>query len=394
MADSLRYQVAIVGAAETTNLGVIPDLSANQLHVDAAINALNDCGIDKSQIDGIASTMNPANLAHYLGIVPRWLDNTSVGGTSFLIHVRHAAAAISAGLCNTVLVAMGQSGRSRVGEDSGRIGDVSGVAGGRRDISYPGQFESIYGTAGPTTQFGMGVLRYMKETGTTHEQLASVSVAQRKWSNQVPRAMMRDLITVEDVFSSRMVCYPFHLFECCLVTDGGGALILTRAERATDFPTKSVYILGTGESTETPIVSQMYDMTSSAAFKVSSHSAFEEAQVKPEDVDHLMIYDAFAHLPIFGLEDLGFVGRGEAGAFIEEGNTSPGGKLPMNTNGGGLSYTHTGMYGMFAMQEAIRQVRGEAAHQVPDVKVSFCQGVGGMFMAAGSLIFTNEPPHS
>ena len=393
MPDSLRYKVAIVGAAETTDLGVIPNLSTTQLHIDAAVNAIKDCGIDKDQIDGIATTMSPAALAHYLGIVPRWLDNTSVGGTSFLIQVRHAAAAIAMGLCETALVVMGQSGRSRVGETSARIGATSAAGGPRGDISYPGQFESIYGTSGPTTLFGMGVLRYMKETGTTHEQLASVAVAQRKWANQVPRAMFRDLITVDDVFNSRMVCYPFHLFECCLVTDGGGALILTSAERAKDFPTNPVYILGTGESTETPVVSQMYDLTSSTAFKVSSRQAFAEAGISHDDVDHLMVYDAFAHLPIYGLEDLGFVGRGEAGAFIEEGNTSPGGKLPMNTNGGGLSYTHTGMYGMFAMQEAVRQVRGEAAHQVPDVKVSFCQGVGGMFMAAGSLVFTNEPPH-
>ena len=393
MPESLRYKVAIVGAAETTNLGVIPNLSTTQLHIDAAVNAIKDCGIEKDQIDGIATTMNPAILAHYLGIVPRWLDNTSVGGTSFLIQVRHAAAAIAMGLCEMALVVMGQSGRSRVGETSARIGATSAAGGPRGDISYPGQFESIYGTSGPTTLFGMGVLRYMKETGTTHEQLASVAVAQRKWASQVPRAMFRDLITVDDVFNSRMVCYPFHLFECCLVTDGGGALVLTSAERAKDFPTNPVYILGTGESTETPVVSQMYDLTSSAAFKVSSRQAFAEAGIIHDDVDHLMVYDAFAHLPIYGLEDLGFVGRGEAGAFIEEGNTSPGGKLPMNTNGGGLSYTHTGMYGMFAMQEAVRQVRGEASHQVPDVKVSFCQGVGGMFMAAGSLVFTNEPPH-
>ena len=388
--DSLRYKVAIVGASETTDLGVVPDMSAQQLAIDAAINAMADCGIGKDQIDGIASTVSPAHLAHYMGIVPRWVDNTSVGGTSFLIQVRHAAAAIASGLCETALVTMGQSGRSRVGESAG--GGGGGPAGGRRDGSYPGQFESIYGTVGPPTLFGMGVLRYMKETGTTHEQLASVAVAQRRWSNRVPRAMMRDIITIDDVLNSRMICYPFHLFECCLVTDGGGALILTSAERAADFPTRPVYILGTGESVETPIVSQMYDLTTSAASRTSSRDAFAEALISPSDVDHLMVYDAFAHLPIYGLEDLGFVGRGEAGAYIEEGNTSPGGKLPMNTNGGGLSYTHTGMYGMFAMQESVRQVRGEAAHQVPDVQVSFCQGVGGMFMAAASLIFTNKPP--
>tara|TARA_Y100001947_G_scaffold115946_1_gene100114 strand:- start:105 stop:1286 length:1182 start_codon:yes stop_codon:yes gene_type:complete len=391
--DSLRYKAAIVGASETTELGSIPDKTAFQLHVDASVNAINDCGIDKNEIDGIATTMSPAALAHYLGIIPTWIDNTQVGGTSFLVHVRHAAAAIASGLCETVLVAMAESGRNRVGEQTGRIGDVASMSGGRRDSSFPGQFESIYGVAGPTTQFGMGVLRYMKETGLTHEQLASVPVAQRKWANKVPRAMYRDIITIEDVFNSRMICYPFHLLECCLVTDGGGALIITSAERAKDFRTKPVYIMGTGESVESPVVSQMYDMTTSAAFKTSSKKAFEEAGVTQDDVDHLMVYDAFAHLPIYGLEDLGFVKRGEAGSFIEEGNTSPGGKLPMNTNGGGLSYTHSGMYGMYAIQESVRQVRGEAAHQVDGVKTSFCQGVGGMFMAAGSLVFTNEGPH-
>ena len=391
--DSLRYKAAIVGASETTELGSIPDKTAFQLHVDASVNAINDCGIDKNEIDGIATTMSPAALAHYLGIIPKWIDNTQVGGTSFLVHVRHAAAAIASGLCETVLVAMAESGRNRVGEQTGRIGDVASMSGGRRDSSFPGQFESIYGVAGPTTQFGMGVLRYMKETGLTHEQLASVPVAQRKWANKVPRAMYRDIITIEDVFNSRMICYPFHLLECCLVTDGGGALIITSADRAKGFPTKPVYIMGTGESVESPVVSQMYDLTTSAAFKTSSKKAFEEAGVTQDDVDHLMVYDAFAHLPIYGLEDLGFVKRGEAGSFIEEGNTSPGGKLPMNTNGGGLSYTHSGMYGMYAIQESVRQVRGEAAHQVDGVKTSFCQGVGGMFMAAGSLVFTNEGPH-
>ena len=290
--NSLRYKAAIVGASETTELGSIPDKTAFQLHVDAAVNAINDCGIDKNEIDGIATTMSPASLAHYLGIVPKWIDNTQVGGTSFLVHVRHAAAAIASGLCETVLVSMAQSGRNRVGEETGRIGDVSGQSGGRRDNSFPGQFESIYGVAGPTTQFGMGVLRYMKETGLSHEQLASVPVAQRKWANKVPRAMYGDLITTDDVFNSRMICYPFHLLECCLVTDGGGALIITSSERAKDFPTKPVYIMGTGESVETPVVSQMYDMTTSAAFKTSSKKAFEESGITHSDVCLLYTSDA------------------------------------------------------------------------------------------------------
>ena len=391
---SLRYKTAIVGAAETSQLGVIPDMSETQLHIDAAINAMRDADIDASQIDGVSATMNPATLAHYLGITPDWVDNTQVGGTSFLIHMRHAAAAIASGLATTILCCMGQSGRSRVGVSTPRIGSAASRSGPNYDVSYPGQFESIYGPLGPTTLFGMGVLRYMKETGTTIEQLASVAVAQRKWSSKVPRAMFRQQVTVEDVLNSRMICYPYRLFMCCPVTDGGGAFILTSADRVDDYPTKPVYLLGTGESVETPVVSQMYDMTSSAAFKTSSSKAFQEAGISRDDIDHIQIYDAFVHLPIYGLEDLGFVGRGEAGAFIEEGNTSPGGKLPLNTNGGGLSYTHTGMYGMFAMQESVRQVRGEAAHQVEGVRTSFCQGVGGMFMAAGSLIFTNEPPHA
>lgn len=393
MPTSLRYAAAVIGAAETDQIGVVPDKSALMLNIESALNAMADAGITKDEIDGIASTMSPTLLAHYLGIVPRWVDGTSVGGTSYLLHVRHAAAAIALGLCNTVLITHGESGRSRVGETRGRIGTAAPTPGPRGDNSLPGQFEAPYGTLGPTTLFGMGVLRYMKETGTTMEQLASVAVAQRKWSNKVPRAMMRDLVTIEDVLNARMICYPFTLLMCCLVTDGGGALILTSPERAKNYRKKPVYILGTGESVETPMVSQMYDMTSSAAFRTSSRKALEEAGITHSDVDHVMIYDAFAHLPIYGLEDCGFVGRGEAGAFIMEGHTSPGGKLPLNTNGGGLSYTHTGMYGMFLLQESVRQVRGEAAHQVPDVKVSFCQGVGGMFAAAGTIIFTNEEPH-
>jgi acetyl-CoA acetyltransferase len=379
---SLRGQVAIVGAAETTRLGVIPDVSEIELHADAARNALSDCGLSVRDIDGIACTASPVALAHYLGITPTYLDGTSVGGCSFMLHVRHAAAALATGLCQMVLVTHGQSGRSRVGV-GGRGGDPS---------SLQGQFEAPYGPTGPPTMFPMGVLRYMKEFGLTHEQLASVAVVQRQWAARNPRAMMRDPITVDDVLSSRMIAYPIHLLECCLVTDGGGALVLTTAERAKDFPQRPVYILGTGESSETPMVSQMEDFTTSRAFRVSGAKAFAEAGITTADVDHLMIYDAFAHLPIYGLEDLGFVGRGEAGAFIEAGNTAPGGRLPLNTNGGGLSYTHTGMYGMFAIQESVRQLRGIAPAQVEGVEVSVAHGVGGMFAASGTLVLTNREP--
>jgi len=381
--DDIKGRIAIVGAAETTELGRIPHLSTIGLHADAARNAIADAGLEPSDIDGIACAgQSPVAVAQYLGITPTYVDGTGVGGCSFMLHVRHAAAAIAAGMCETVLVTHGESGKSRVGA-AGWGGDLA---------SLQGQFEMPYGPTGPPTMFPIGVLRYMKETGLTHEQLAMVAVVQRQWSSQNPRAMMRDLITVDDVLNSRMVAYPMHLLECCLVTDGGGALIVTSSAKAKsmDLPHPPVYLPGTGESCETPMVSQMEDFTTSRAFRVSGKKAFDTAGITHDDVDHLMIYDAFAHLPIYGLEDLGFVGRGEAGAFIAEGNTAPGGKLPLNTNGGGLSYTHTGMYGMFAIQESVRQLRGTAPAQVPDVKISIAHGVGGMFAASGTLVLTNQ----
>lgn len=375
--------VAVVGASETTELGTIPHLSQLQLHIDAAMNAMADAGLKAKEIDGVACAgASPIDIVQYLGIAPRYVDSTSVGGCSFMIHVRHAVAALEAGHCETVLITHGESGRSGIGRGGGG-GGASSMA---------SQFEMPYGPMGPTTLFGLGVLRYMKEYGLTHEQLAMVAVVQREWAGHNPRARYREPITVDDVLASRMICYPFHMFECCLVTDGGGALILTKAERAADFPQQPVYILGTGESVESPMISQMADITSSRSFRIAGGDAFRSAGISHSDVDHLMVYDAFAHLPLYGLEDLGFVGRGEAGAFIEEGNTRPGGKLPLNTNGGGLSYTHTGMYGMFALQESIRQIRGSAPAQVQDAQVSVCLGVGGMFAASGCVIFGKEMP--
>lgn len=376
---SIKNRAVIVGAAESSRIGVVPDMSALELHAESARLALADAGLCLDDVDGVASAgISPVVVAHHIGVEPTYLDFTSIGGCSFLLHVRHAAAAVATGLANVVLITHGESGRSRVGA-SRRSPDPS---------SPQGQFEAPYGTAGPPTLFPIGVLRYMKQYGLTHEQLASVAVAQRRWAADVPRAMHRELITVGDVLASRMIAYPMHLLECCLVTDGGGALVVTSAERARALPGPKppVYVLGTGEASESPMISMMADFTSSAAFRNASSKAFEEAGINRSEVDHVMIYDAFAHLPLYGLEDMGFVGRGEAGAFVEEGNTSPGGRLPVNTNGGGLSYTHTGMYGMFLIQESVRQLRKEAANQVPGVEVSVALGVGGMFMSAGCLV--------
>jgi acetyl-CoA acetyltransferase len=373
--------VAVVGAAESTNLGVIPGLSQIQLHADAALNAFKDAGLGPGDIDGVATAgETPTTVAHYLGITPTWVDGTAVGGCSFMIHVRHAAAAINEGLCRTVLITHGESGRSRVGA-SPRPAHPASLA---------GQFEAPFGVLGPPTMFTIPVLRYMKTYGITEEQIAMVSVVQREWAARNPRATFKEPITVDDVLKSRMIAYPFRILMCCLVTDGGGALILTSADRAKDLAHKPVYILGTGESVESPMISQMENFTSSRAFRVSGQKAFAEAGITHADVDHLMIYDAFAHLPLYGLEDLGFCRPGEAAAFIGARNTAPDGKLPLNTNGGGLSYMHSGMYGMYALQESVRQLRGVAPAQVKGAKVSIAHGVGGMFAASGTIVFSNE----
>jgi acetyl-CoA acetyltransferase len=374
--------VAVVGAAETTQLGHIPELSTIGLHADAALNALADAGLDLEDIDGIATAgVAPMDLAQYLGITPTYADGTSVGGCSFMLHVRHAAAAINANLARTILITHGESGRSRVGMPT-VVSQPTGLM---------GQFERPYGTVGAPTIFTLPVLRYLKTYGLGIEDLAHVAVVQREWASKNPRASARAPLSVDEVMNSPMIAYPFRKLMCCLVTDGGGALILTSAERAMDFE-RPVYVLGTGESLETGMISQMEDVTTSKAFRVSGNRAFAEAGISHGDVDHLMIYDAFAHLPLYGLEDLGFCRPGEAAAFVRERHTAPGGELPLNTNGGGLSYMHSGMYGMYALQESVRQMRGIAPAQVPGAKISVCHGVGGMFFAAGTIIFSNEAP--
>ncbi len=383
----MAYQpgsVAVVGAAESTKIGVVPEMSQIMLHADAALNAMKDAGIGPRDIDGVACVghLMTQQIAHYLGITPRWVDGTTVGGCSFLLHVRHAAAAILAGYAKTILITHGESGKSR----------VNATPRPPEPESLAGQFESPFGPLGPATLFPIPVLRYMKATGTKDEHLAMVAVIQREWASKNPRALFRDPITVDDVLNSRMVAYPLRLLQCCPVTDGGGALILTSAERAKDFPSPPVYILGSGESVESFMISQMEDFTTSRAFRVAGPTALQMAGIRHEEVDHLMIYDAFAHLPLFGLEDLGFCGRGEARDFIWDRNTAPGGRLPLNTNGGGLSYTHTGMYGMFALQESIRQLRGIAPAQVPGAKISVTHGVGGMFSSSGTIVFGNIQP--
>jgi acetyl-CoA acetyltransferase/uncharacterized OB-fold protein len=373
--------VAIVGAAETTELGTIGDLTPLELHLDAARNALADAGLTARDVDGVACAgVSPTEVAFGLGITPGWVDGTMVGGSSFMLHVRHAVAALATGLATCVLVTHGESGRSRVG----------GWPVGRRSPLME-QFELPFGLAGPPTMFTLPALAWMRRYGISEEELASVAVAQREWAGRNPRALRRDPLTVDDVLSSAMIAWPFRRDMCCLVTDGGGALVLTTDDRAADLDGTAVHVLGTGEAVETPLVSQMADLTSSRAFRIAGQRALATAGITVDDIDHLMAYDAFAHTPCYALEALGVVAPGEGAAFVAEGNTAPGGRLPMNTNGGGLSYTHTGMYGMFAIQESVRQVRGTAAAQVEPahgrgVEISVAHGVGGMFAASGTLV--------
>nr|WP_232307237.1 thiolase [Sphingomonas sp. Y57] len=372
-----------MGAAETTRLGTIPDMSCLQLKADASLNAMADARLGPSDIDGIATAYEqPQELAHYLGIRPQWIDGTSVGGCSWMILVRHACAAIEAGLCKTVLVAHGESGRSQVG-------------GPFYDFAPPGsitqQFDTPFGYAGAASMFTLPVVRYMREFGVSEEMLARLCVDQRAWATRNPRATLRNPTTVDEVLSSPMIAWPFRRAMCCLVSDGGGALILCAADRAADFPNRPVYGLGTGEAGETRLfgIAGVEDPLRPEFIRRSADLAFGAAGIARSDVDHLMIYDAFAHNPFYGLEGLGFVGYGEAGGFIADGNVGPGGVLPMNTNGGGLSYAHSGNYGMFAMQESIRQVRGTAAAQLPDVHFSVCHGWGGFFSTCATLIFSD-----
>jgi len=370
--------VVIVGAAESARLGVVPDQSAMSLAIETALAALAQAGLTIADVDGVAGTMSPIEIAFALGARPRWLDGTMVGGCSYMLHVRHAVAAIRTGQADVVVIAHGESGRSRVGAPSFP----------KDATSLTGQFELPYGVLGAFSRFTLPVMAYLAKYGLGEVDLAEVPVAQSRWSSRNPRAFRPKLLTVDDVLASPLIAWPFHQLECCPVNDGGGALVLTSAERAADMKLahRPVTVLGSGESCEGPGAVFMEDLTSFRAFRDASAEAMRTAGITHADVDHLMIYDAFAHVPIYGLEDMGFVGRGEAVDFIRSGATSPGGSLPMNTNGGGILYAHTGMYGMFALLEAVRQLQGCAAAQLAAPRTSLVLGAGGMFSAAGAVV--------
>ncbi len=377
----LSNSVCIVGVDESDELGTLPHKSQLTLHLEAIDNAVRDAGLQIGDVDGIftAGVHSPALLGEALGVTPRYVDGTSVGGCSIIMMVGHAVAALHHGLCDVAVVSHGQSGRSGIG-----------VTGGR-DTSLSGQFEIPYGFAGAPTYFGMITTRHMHEYGTTLEQWAQVAVSTRAWACLNPKARFREPITIQDVLNSRPVCYPFNLLNICLVTDAGGAVVLTRADRAKDCAKPPVYVRGAGEATEHVMLTQMRNLTFSESTRLSGEKAFKMADVTPADFDHVMLYDAFTSGPPIMLESLGFCKPGEGVSFFEEGRSTPGGSLPINTNGGGLSYTHSGMYGIFPIIESVRQLRGECGdRQVPDVKLSLVNGMGGMLSAAGTLVLSNQ----
>jgi acetyl-CoA acetyltransferase len=312
-------------------------------------------------------------LSEYLGIKPRVFDGTQIGGSSFMCHVAHAQAAIEHGLCEAALIAYGSTQRS-----------VSRAAASPREVN---PYESPYRPFMPSSAYAMAASRHMHQYGTTREHLAEVAVAARKWALLNPKAWEKEPLTVEQVLNARMVSYPFTVRDCCLVLDGGGAMILTSAARAKTLRKKPVYVLGTGEALSHASISSMANLTVTAAAE-SGPRAFGMAGLKPSDVDMVSLYDAFTITPILFLEDLGFCPKGEGGRFVANGAIAPGGKLPVNTSGGGLSYCHPGMYGLLVMIEAVRQVRGECdKRQVKDCNVALAHGNGGVLSSQCTVLF-------
>jgi acetyl-CoA acetyltransferase len=364
----LRGRTAIVGVAESDLGEVGPGVSAADLIGQATVAALADAGLSKHDVDGLfgasSSVVAPGlEAAEYLGIRPRYSDATNIGGSSFVAHLHHAMAAIEAGMCEVALIVYGSVQRS--------------AAGRLLSATEPSPYEGPFRPRLPISAYALAAARHMHEFGTTREQLAEVAVAARAWASLNPRAFARGPLTVADVLAAPMVSSPLGVRDCCLVTDGGGAVVVTGAERARTLRRPPVLVLGAAEAHWHNNIAQMPDLTVSAASE-SGPRAFAMAGLAPGDVDVVELYDAFTINTILFLEDLGFCAKGEGGGYVEAGTIAPGGALPVNTNGGGLSYCHPGMYGIFLLIEATRQLRGECGErQVADAHVALVHGNGG-----------------
>jgi acetyl-CoA acetyltransferase len=372
-----------------------PHLDGVQHHVQAMQRALADSGVDKADLDayvgvgGSGGMMvdDAVTMAEYLRIDHRYLDGTMTGGSSFEFHVQHLAAAIREGLCDTALVTYGSDQLSKMG----RMLGTGGFQRPGQRVTGPIQYEAPYGNS-LVGAYAMHAMRHMHEFGTTSEQLAEIAVGVREYAGLNPHAIYRDPITVDDVINSRMIADPLHKLDCCAITDGGGAFIMTTAERAKDLPQPPVYVLGAAGAQTHWNVGQQTDFTSCAG-ALAGPVAFGQAGLTPDDVDMLMFYDSFTITCLILLESLGFVPKGEGGPFVAEGNLKRGGRWPLNTDGGGLSSSHPGMRGIFLIIEAVRQLRGQAGEaQVPDCRVAVCAGSGGWLSCIGVAILGADRP--
>jgi acetyl-CoA acetyltransferase len=385
MNPSLRGSVAIVGVG-LAGCGEAQGRSEMEITAEAAHKAVADAGLNMRQIDGLVTAsvtnfMPSLSLGEYLGIKPKFSDTNCIGGSSFVSHLLPAAMALNYGLCDAVLVAYGSNQRTGLGRaEQGKI----------KSALDPQTYEAPYKPLAPLTAYALAAARHMHQYGTTREQLAEVAVAARKWAQRNPAAFSRDPLSVEDVLKARMVSDPLTVRDCCLVTDGAGAYVLTRADRAKDRPKPPAYMLGAAAAHWHRQISSMPDLTVTAASE-SGARAFAMAGLAPADVDVVELYDAFTINVILFLEDLGFCKKGEGGAFVSGGRIAPGGTLPVNTNGGGLSCVHPGMYGIFTMIEAVEQLRGAAGpRQVNGAEVALAHGNGGVLSSQVTALFGSE----
>jgi acetyl-CoA acetyltransferase len=382
MMDGLkRGSAAIVGVAESDLGQVAEGMSVIDLMAQGAKRALDDCGLTLRDVDGLFSAttqsrLSVLGLAEYLGITPRFLGSTIVGGSSFEYHVAHAMGAIALGLCDVALIAYGSTQRS-VGRKLASLREVN-------------PYETPFKPFLPSSAYALAASRHMHEFGTTREQLAAVAVAAREWALLNPAAWEKKPLTIDGVLSSRMISHPLTARDCCLVTDGGGAIVVTSAERATSLKKKPAYVLGCGQCVTHANISSMPDLTVTGAL-ASGQQACAMAKLGPADVNAVEVYDAFTINTILFLEDLGFCRKGEGGPFVAGGRIAPGGSLAVNTNGGGLSYCHPGMYGLFLLIEAVRQLRGECgARQVANCEVALAHGNGGVLSSQATVILGTE----
>jgi len=386
--DSIRGKVAIVGAADT-EVGKVPHLGATALCIDAARRAMDNAGISKDQIDGLVTCNSMTEpymyhaeaIAEYLQIFPRYCISANAGGGTTFSSIQHAATAIAAGVCETVLVSLADRLRTGLSRDQAKKMQSS--------TGHP-EFETPYGATVPA-YYALIARAHMDKYGTRPEQLAAVAVSGRQHAARNPEAQMRELITVDDVLNSRMIADPLHLLDCSLVSDGGAAIIMTSAERADDFPHDPVYILGAGEGHSHEHISQARSLTTSAAAD-SGRRAYAMAGLGPGDIDVVQLYDCFTPVVLIELEDLGFCAKGEGGSFVESGATAPGGVLPMNTHGGMLSHCHPGNPGaMFSLTEAVKQLRHEAGdRQVVGAEAALVHAQGGIMSSHATLILGRE----